>query len=275
MQKLEGRVAIVTGSGANIGEACAKALAAEGAAVVIADINIQGANRVAQEIQASGGDAFPHHVDLRSEESIAALVAATLYHFGRIDILHNNAADTRPAQMSADGPISELAATVWDSAFEVNARGTMLMTKHCLPAMIRAGGGSIINTSSGVSILGDIFAPAYSASKGAINSLTRNIATQYGRQKIRCNAILPGLILTPLSRSFLPPEQLAMLEKHTLLPRLGEPEDIARAVVFLAADDSSFVTGQLLGVDGGIATHQPFVGDILDNIVASAPESPE
>ena len=262
-KQLEGRVAIITGSGANIGEACAKALAKEGASVVIADINIDGANRVAQEIRDAGGEAFAHRLDLLDEETIRVLVAAVLKKYGRIDVLHNNAADTRPAQMAADGPIQQLEASVWDSAFAINTRGLMLMTKHCLPAMIEAGGGSIINTSSGVSILGDIFTPAYSASKGAVNSFTRNTAAQFGKQGIRCNAIMPGLILTPLSRSLLPPEQLQMFEKHTLLPRLGQPDDIAKAVVFLASDDASFVTGQLFAIDGGISTHQPYVGDVL------------
>ncbi|MAT50182.1 MAG: dehydrogenase [Porticoccaceae bacterium] len=266
-KKLKGKVAIVTGSGANIGEACVKALAAEGASVVVADINREGAERVAAEINDSGGRALAGYVDLLDEKSVETLVAASLEHFGRIDILHNNAADTRPAQMAADASITELDGSVWDAAFAVNARGTMLMTKHCLPAMIAAGGGSIINTSSGVSILGDIFTPAYSASKGAVNSFTRNTATQFGKQNIRCNAVLPGLILTDLSRSMVPEDQLAMLEKHTLLPRLGNPNDIARTVVFLASDDASFITGQLFAVDGGISTHQPFVGDVLASMV--------
>lgn len=264
--KLKGRVAIVTGSGANIGEACVKALANEGASVVVADLNIEGAKRVAEEINLAGGTAMAHPLNLLEEESVRALVAAVVERFGRLDILHNNAADTRPAQMAADGNIAQLEASVWDAAFAVNTRGVMLMTKHCVPVMLQSGGGSIINTSSGVSVLGDIFTPAYSASKGAVNSFTRNTATQFGKQGIRCNAILPGLIVTDLSRSMLPPEMLAMFEKHTLMPRLGEPSDIAKAVVFLASDDSSFITGQLLNVDGGIAMHQPFVGDVLQQM---------
>lgn len=262
-KKLDNRVAIVTGSGANIGELCVKALANEGARVIVADINIDGANRVAAEINAAGGDAMAYAINLLDEESIRALVASVKEKYGRLDVLHNNAADTRPAQMAADAAITDLEASTWDSAYNVNARGTMLMIKHCVPLMLASGGGSIINTSSGTSLLGDVFNPAYSSSKAAVNALTRNVATQLGKQGIRCNAILPGLILTDLSRSMLAPEQLAMLEKHTLLPRLGQPDDIAKALVFLASDDSSFVTGQLLAVDGGITVHQPFVGDVL------------
>ncbi|MFA7555604.1 MAG: SDR family oxidoreductase [Spongiibacteraceae bacterium] len=263
IKKLEGKVAIVTGSGANIGEACVKTLANEGAAVVVADINIEGAKKVAADINAAGGKAIAQYVNLLEEDTIVALVAATKEAYGRLDILHNNAADTRPSQMAADAMISDLEQSVWDSAYEVNVRGTMLMTKHCIPLMLASGGGSIINTSSGTSLLGDIFNPAYSSSKAAVNALMRNTATQYGKQGIRCNAILPGLILTDLSRSMLPPETLAMLEKHTLMPRLGQPEDIAKALVFLASDDSSFVTGQAFSVDGGISIHQAHVGDVL------------
>lgn len=265
-KKLEGKVAIVTGSGANIGEACVKALANEGAAVVVADINIEGAKKVAADINAAGGKAIAQQINLLDEATIIALVAATKEAFGRLDILHNNAADTRPAQMAADAMIADLEQSTWDSAYNVNVRGTMLVTKHCLPLMLASGGGSIINTSSGTSLLGDIFNPAYSSSKAAVNAFTRNTATQYGKQGIRCNAILPGLILTQLSRAMLPPETLAMLEKHTLMPRLGQPEDIAKALVFLASDDSSFVTGQLFSVDGGISVHQAHVGDVMSQM---------
>ncbi|MFA5551592.1 MAG: glucose 1-dehydrogenase [Trueperaceae bacterium] len=262
-KKLDGRVAIVSGSGANIGEACARALAAAGAKVVLADINFDGATQVARDIVDNGGEAFAYRLDLVDEDNIRGLVAQVLERYGRIDILHNNAADTRIAQMAADGPITDLAADVWDRAYTVNTRGTMLMIKHCVPAMIEAGGGSIINTSSGTSLLGDVFNPAYSSSKAAVNALTRNVAAQFGKQNIRCNAILPGMIVTPLAREMLPAAMLEMLERHTLLPRLGRPDDIAGAVVFLASDDASFVTGQLFAVDGGITTHQPFVGEVL------------
>lgn len=262
-KKLEGKVAIITGSGANIGEACAKALAEEGATVVVADINIEGAKKVAADINATGGTAMAQYINLLEEDTIVAVVAATKEAYGKLDILHNNAADTRPAQMASDAMIADLEQSTWNAAYEVNVRGTMLMTKHCLPLMLASGGGSIINTSSGTSLRGDIFNPAYSSSKAAVNALTRNTATQYGKQNIRCNAILPGLILTPLSRSVLPQEMLDLLEKHTLTPRLGQPEDISKALVFLASDDSSFITGQTISVDGGITHHQAHVGDIL------------
>ena len=156
-------------------------LAAQGAKIVVADINVEGADRVAGEINASGGTAFAHAVNLGDEPSIVALVMAVMERYGRIDILHNNAANTGAAQMIRDGALTAMEAEVWDAAFDINTRGTMLMTKHVAPHMVAGGGGSIINTSSGVSILGDILNPAYSASKAAVNALTRNTATQLGR----------------------------------------------------------------------------------------------
>jgi NAD(P)-dependent dehydrogenase (short-subunit alcohol dehydrogenase family) len=265
---VQGKVAIITGAGANIGEACAKMLAAQGAKVVVADINVEGAERVAGEIVASGGTTFAHAVDLGDEASIAALVAAVMARFGRIDILHNNAANTGAAQMTRDGALTAMEAEVWDAAFDINTRGTMLMTKHVAPHMMAGGGGSIINTSSGVSILGDVLNPAYSASKAAVNALTRNTATQLGRANIRCNAILPGLVLSPVARAQMTEAQLAMIQRHVLLPRDSVADDIAGAVLWLSSDLGSFVTGQIISVDGGICHHQPHYADMMDMMAA-------
>ena len=270
MGLVEGKVAIVTGAGANIGEACAKMLAAQGARIVVADINVDGAERVANEITESGGTAFAHAVDLGDEPSIAALVAAVMEKFGRIDILHNNAANTGAAQMTRDAALTEMEAEVWDAAFDVNTRGTMLMTKHVAPHMIAGGGGSIINTSSGVSLLGDILNPAYSASKAAVNALTRNTAAQFGRANIRCNAVLPGLVLSPVARAQMSEAQLNMIQRHVLLPRESVADDIAGAVLWLASDIADFVTGQIISVDGGICHHQPHYADMMD-MMAAAP----
>ena len=264
MGLVTGKVAIVTGAGANIGEACAKMLAAQGAGVVIADINMAGATRVADDITAAGGEAMAHHVDLGDEASIIALIAATIARFGRLNILHNNAANTGAGQMIRDGALTTMDQDVWDAAFAINTRGTMLMTKHALPHLIAAGGGSIINTGSGVSLLGDVLNPAYSASKAAVNALTRNTATQFGRQNVRCNAILPGLVLSPVARAQMTEAQLAMIQRHVLLPRESVADDSAGAVTWLASDLASFVTGQIISVDGGICHHQPHYADMLD-----------
>jgi len=264
MGLVEGKVAIVTGGGANIGEACAKMLAANGAQVAIADINVEGAKRVADEIKEAGGRAIDLAVDLGEEGSIASMVAAAVDTFGKIDVLHNNAANTGAAQMTRDNALTEMESEVWDAAFDINTRGTMLVTKHVAPHMIAAGGGSIINTSSGVSLLGDVLNPAYSASKAAVNALTRNTAAQFGRANIRCNAVLPGLVLSPVAREQMTEDQLGMIQRHVLLPRESVADDIAGAVLWLASDLSSFVTGQIISADGGIAHHQPHYADMLD-----------
>lgn len=268
MGLVQGKVAIVTGAGANIGEACARMLAAQGASVVVADINLAGAERVAGDIAAAGGTAMAHGVDLGDESSIAALVAAVMARFGRIDVLHNNAANTGAGQMVKDASLAAMDAEVWDAAFDINTRGTMLVTKHVVPHMIAGGGGAIINTSSGVSLLGDVLNPAYSASKAAVNALTRNTAAQFGRANIRCNAVLPGLVLSPVARAQMTEAQLGMIQRHVLLPRESVADDIAGAVLWLASDLGSFVTGQIISVDGGICHHQPHYADMLDMMSA-------
>ncbi len=268
MGLVEGKVAIVTGGGANIGEACVKMLAAQGASVVVADINLDGAERVASEIVAAGGTALAQFVDLGDEASIAVMVAAVVAQFGRIDVLHNNAANTAAGQMMKDGSLAAMEVEVWDAAFDINTRGTMLMTKHALPHMIAGGGGAIINTSSGVSLLGDVLNPAYSASKAAVNALTRNTAAQFGRDNIRCNAILPGLVLSAGARAQMSEAQLGMIQRHVLLPRESVADDIAGAVLWLASNLGSFVTGQIISVDGGICHHQPHYADMLDMMAA-------
>jgi NAD(P)-dependent dehydrogenase (short-subunit alcohol dehydrogenase family) len=268
MGLVEGKVAIITGSGANIGEACARMLAKHGAKVALADLNHKGAVSVAASIREAGGDATAFTLDLASEDSIKALIAGVIAQYGRIDILHNNAANTAVEQMTKDGVLTQMDADIWDAAFAINTRGTMLMIKHAAPHMIAGGGGSIINTSTGVSILGDIFNPAYSSSKAAVNALTRNSAVQFGRANIRCNAIMPGLVLSPQAREMMTPEQLNMIQRQVLLPRESVANDIAGAVLFLASDLSSFMTGQVFSVDGGICHHTPYYGDVMEMMTA-------
>ena len=254
MSRLAGKVCIVTGAGSGIGRATALAFAREGAKLIAADIDGASAQKVAAEI---GSAARPFTADVSEEAAVRGMVRAALDAFGGLDVLHNNAADSSAATMGRDGDLLELDAAVWDRAFAVNARGVMLGCKHAIPAMLERGGGSIINTSSVSSLRGDAHRAAYGASKGAVNALTLYVATMYGKRGIRCNAIAPGVIRTPALDQNVPREALEVFEAYTLVPRLGAPEDVAALAVWLASDESSFVTGQVLRIDGGTMSHHP------------------
>jgi NAD(P)-dependent dehydrogenase (short-subunit alcohol dehydrogenase family) len=185
------------------------------------------------------------------------MVEATIAEFGRLDILHNNAALVDPELFPLDGRVVDMGVEIWDKVMAVNLRGPMLGCKHAIPRMIETGGGSIINMSSGSSRLGDLERSAYGASKAGVNALTLYVATQHGRDQIRCNTILPGLILTPAARDNLLPGMRATLESNVLTPYVGEPDDIAYLVLYLASDESKYVTGQAFPVNGGMSSHQP------------------
>lgn len=267
MKRLEGKVAVISGSSGGIGAATARRLAAEGAKVVVADINLAGAEKTAEQVRAAGGECTAHHLDLNDEGSIKALIADTVAQYGRLDVLFNNAADTRGETMVRDAAIEFMDADVWDGVFRINTRGTMLMIKHALPHMVKLGSGSIINTSSGASLRGDLFRPAYAASKAAVNVLTEYVAAQYGKKGIRCNVVSPGLVVTETTREN-QGHNLDLYLAHHLTPRLGEPEDLAAMVALLASDDGRFVTAQVIPVDGGISTHFPHVAETRGGIDA-------
>jgi NAD(P)-dependent dehydrogenase (short-subunit alcohol dehydrogenase family) len=174
---------------------------------------------------------------------------------GRLDVLHNNAALTDSDFLSADTAVTELSVEVWERTMAVNLRSQMLMCKHAVPIMVESGGGSIINMSSGASLKGDRTRTAYGVSKAGVNALTLYVATSHGKKGIRANTILPGLIITDAVRAHLDEAVVASLGKATLTPKVGEPEDIADVVVFLASDESRYITGQMLAVDGGMGAH--------------------
>lgn len=268
MRRLEGKTAIVTGSGVGIGEATARRFAQEGAQVALADINLPNVERIAAEIVADGGEAIAVYLDLHDEASIAAMIATTIERFGKLEILHNNAADTRPDILGRDGAVGLMDSEVWDQTFHANARGTMLAIRYALPALLAAGDSAIINTSSGAALMGDLYRPAYGASKAAINTLTKYVATQYGKKGVRCNVVSPGLIVTAASKASNREEDLDFFKRHTLTRDLGTPEDIAAMVALLASDDGRFVTGQIIAVDGGIASHFAHVADVHDHFWA-------
>jgi NAD(P)-dependent dehydrogenase (short-subunit alcohol dehydrogenase family) len=255
MDRLNGKVAIVTGGGGGIGGATARALAREGASVLVVDVNEEAAAAVAGGIRDHGGVAESFRADLSAEQDVEAVMAEVVKRFGRLDVLHNNAALTDSDFLSADTAVTELSLEVWQRTLAVNLTSQMLMCKHAVPVMADQGGGSIINMSSGASLKGDRTRTAYGVSKAGVNALTMYVATSHGKKGIRANTILPGLVITDAVRAHLKEEMLASLSKATLTPSVGQPEDIADVVVFLASDESRYITGQMLAVDGGMSAH--------------------
>jgi NAD(P)-dependent dehydrogenase (short-subunit alcohol dehydrogenase family) len=255
MDRLTGRVAMVTGGGGGIGGATARALAQEGASVVVVDIDEPAAERVAAEVEASGGRAMAFGCDLSEEPQVIAAIAAATSRFGRLDVLHNNAALTDSEFLTRDTAVTDLPLEVWDRTMAVNLRSQMLCCKHAVPEMVGGGGGSIINMSSGASLKGDRTRTAYGVSKAGVNALTMYVATSHGKQGVRVNTIVPGLIITDAVRAHLDEKMLAGLGRATLTPYLGQPDDIADLVVFLASDASRYITGQMIAIDGGMSAH--------------------
>jgi NAD(P)-dependent dehydrogenase (short-subunit alcohol dehydrogenase family) len=255
MGTLDGRVVIVTGAGSGIGRSTAQRLAADGAAVLVADINLAGAEETVALVQAAGGRATAQQADVADEASAKAMVDAAIEAYGRLDGLHNNAANVFVVPQDTD--IVNMDVAVWDASMATNVRGPMLGCKYAIPHMLRTGGGSIVNTSSNSGQMGDLLRVAYGVSKAGVDSLTRYVATMYGKQGIRCNAISPGVVATPALVNNVSPEELAMFEAHHLTPFIGTPEDIAAVVSFLMGDDSRFITGQVIHVDGGMQMHTP------------------
>jgi NAD(P)-dependent dehydrogenase (short-subunit alcohol dehydrogenase family) len=261
MERLTDRVAIVTGGGGGIGGATACALAREGASVLVVDIDQMAAERVAADIEGSGGRALAFRADLSEEGDVVAAIAAAVERFGRLDVLHNNAALTDSEFLDRDTAVPDLALDVWERTMAVNLRSQMLMCKHAVPEMARGGGGSIINMSSGAAFKGDRTRTAYGVSKAGVHALTMYVATSHGKRGIRVNTVVPGLILTGAVRAHLDEKMLAGLERSTLTPYVGQPDDIADLVVFLATNESRYITGQTIVIDGGMSCHVGRPGD--------------
>ncbi len=257
--RMDGKVAIVTGGAGGIGFATAQLMTARGARVVIADIAYDRARQLAATLD--GALALP--LDLEDEASIEALIADTVSHFGRLDVLHNNAALLGPEIAQNDGDVEHMATALWDRTYRVNVRGTMIACRAALPHL-RGNSGNIVNTVSNLALQGHLIQAAYASSKAAIIQLTRSIAASHGLHGVRCNAVAPGMTMTPALKEAFPPALRKAVEDETLREQLGDPEDIAEAVAFLASDAARNITGQVLVADGGCASHVPGIALFRD-----------
>jgi len=253
MGRLDGKVAVITGAGSGIGQASARLFAAEGARVVVADIDHQAAGVTVEGIAAAGGDAIAEQVDVTDVAGTVALADRVAQRFGRIDVLFNNAG------IAGVGDVLETEPDLFDRVMTVNVRGVFLMSRAVVPHMIKQRSGSIINMSSCIAEIGLARRVSYAASKGAVLSMTKSMQVDLAQHGIRVNALLPGTILTPFVERYLEEsyadreEGLASIRKRQLSNDLGRPEDVAGAALYLASDESKFVMASGLVIDGGVS----------------------
>ena len=257
MGRLDGKVAIITGAASGIGRGTAMRFAGEGAAVVIADLNVEGGEAAVRDCREHGGRAVFQKADVSSEAEIKALVARAVKEFGRLDIIYNNAGIG-----GAVGPLEQISVEDWDRSIAVLLRSVFLGIKHSVPEMRKAGGGSIISTASVAGIRGFAGLHPYCAAKAGVVNLTRSAAVEFAKDQIRVNCICPGGINTPILHRNQPGVKEAMedwmAKGQPILPA-GHPEDIAGMALYLASDDAQWVTGQAMIVDGGLTVGSQFL----------------
>ena len=261
MNRLKDKVAIVTGSTSGIGIGIARLFAAEGAKVVVCGRREEKGQAVVDRIKAEGGEASFHFMDITSTESIEKLFADTAEKYGKIDVLVNNAANVA----LKDGRVDELTVEMWDAIFQSDMRGTFFTTKTVLPYMQKnENGGSIINIGSMASCGGDLSSTAYACAKAGVDMLTKSTALHYGKQNIRCNCVRPGLIVTPENEAHVPQALKDIFLSNIMVNRYGCPEDIGHMCVYFASDESAYVSGQIINVDGGMNSHVPTVAQFRE-----------
>ena len=248
MGRLDGKVCVITGAGGGMGRDAAMLFTEEGAKVCAADVNVEAAE---ETVAQCGADAFAHQVDVADEASVESMMTATAQRFGGIDVLYNNAG----ISPSDDASVLDTSVEAWDRVQAVNTRGVFLCCKHGIPHLQKRGGGSVINVASFVAIVGAATSQiSYTASKGAVLSMTRELAVQFARENIRVNALCPGPVETPLLLSIFGDDPAALERRRAHWPtgRLAKPREIVNGALFLASDESSYVNGSTFLVDGGL-----------------------
>ncbi len=254
MLRLENKVCFVTGGGSDMGKVAAESFCREGARVAVIELSRELGEAAAAEAKRAGGDAFSIKCDVSKEKDVANAVKATVQRFGKIDVLYNNAG----IMMEKDHSVTDTDEEIWDKTFAVNVKGVYFCCKYGIPELIKAGGGSVINIASFVALVGcSVPQDAYTASKGAVIALTKSLAVQFGPQHVRCNAVCPGPIETPLMTEWLlkDPEAKRIRLARNPSGRFGKPEDIVNLGVYLASDESSWTNGSVIVLDGGITSN--------------------
>ena len=250
--RLEGKVALITGGGGGIGRQTALVFAAEGARIVVTDVNSESGAETVSLVEEAGGEAIYQDADVSKAADCEAMVQTTEDRFGRLDVLFNNAGIMHPE----DGDAMATEEEIWDLTMNVNLKGVFFGCKYGIPAILRAGGGSVINTASFVAVLGAATPQlAYTASKGGVLAMTRELAVIHAREKVRVNALCPGPLKTKMLMDFLDTEEKKQRRLvHVPMGRFGEAKEMAQAALYLASDESSYVTGTTFMVDGGITS---------------------
>jgi NAD(P)-dependent dehydrogenase (short-subunit alcohol dehydrogenase family) len=248
MRGLKNKIAVVAGGGGGIGAATAIRLAEEGVSVVVGDLDGEAASTIAERITGNGGRAIGVYFDMSDDASVATLVKAAVDTYGGLDVMHANAADF--SRIFQDTDVLTVPLEVFDRTLAVNLRGYVLCTRHALPELLKRR-GVLVYTTSAAAYIGEPERVSYGVSKSGINALMRHVASRWGKEGIRANAVAPGLVLTEKTRDTMPEEFKAYALSSTRSTRLGEPGDIAAMVTFLCSDDAAWINGQVISVDGG------------------------